>query len=98
MKNFVLLFLLSMGAVLQAQAQDSSYTEPRGLYFQPFYSVDIVAYNNFKDESNFFFLFPQLTGFHTLGTDIGYYQGSRNYGLQFKYGFSISDYDLKMTR
>lgn len=82
----------------QAFAQDSSYVNPRGLYIQPIFTVEIMASNvpDKNEYDNILYLLPNFNGFKVIGTEIGYFKGAISYALQFKYGKSINHEDLKV--
>ncbi len=82
---FILLFVIS----LCAHSQEVTYKDPKGLYIQPFVTVEMLVSNETGNDS--YRLFSELNGFMTLGTEIGHYEGSRSYGIQLKYGYSIDE-------
>jgi len=96
-KSFQCLSLFLFVSIFSAQAQDSNYIDPKGVYIQPIYSVDVITSNDLdpSNQSDFLFLGVNFNGFQSLGTEIGYYEGAKSYGIQLKYGQSVDHEDLQ---
>ncbi len=97
LKSYFLLIPLLFTSVISGKAQEAVYEDPKGIYFQPIYTVDVIASDFLEPDEDLYFLFLGLNmnGFHTFGTEMGYYKGAKSYGLQLKFGSSIVDENLE---
>jgi len=92
-KSFGSFLILFVFMPLSTLAQDSSYVDPRGLYIQPLYTLEVMS-SNAPNLNDYYLLgLFNLNAFKVWGAEIGYYKGATSYGLQIKYRTSIIHYD-----
>ena len=98
MRKFSYLLILFLCiSFISVKAQGTDYKDPKGFYFQPIYTVDVIAsdFLNPQEDVYFFFLGLNMNGFHSFGTELGFYEGAKSYGLQLKYGHSLVGENLQ---